>query len=141
MITNVSRDFSCSDVSLKDVADIPEKIPPMQALLVVPIPKSRPRKVSIWKAFLGDLSFMLPSFGTGLGILLALGQAPFLGATLVTTCSLILALRIHTVYNARRERLRMAALEKWYRAYCIDSKAGTRKIPVSEPSAPSAHSE
>ncbi len=74
----------------------------------------------MWTSFLRDMSFLLPAFGSLLGLLLALGQAPFFGATLVTICPIILASRIHAAYRMRCERKRVAALERWYRAYLAD---------------------
>jgi hypothetical protein len=60
-------------------------------------------------------------FGSALGLLLALGQAPFSGATLITICPIILAFRVHSAYQARRERKQIAALERWYRAYLSEN--------------------
>jgi len=71
------------------------------------------------------MSFALPTFGSALGLLLALGQAPFIGATLVTICPIILAVRLHAAYETRRERKRIAALEKWYRAYLSEQLASS----------------
>lgn len=92
-------------------------VSPLSALLVIPIPKYEPRKRTLWMQFLSDLGFALPVFGAALGLLLALGQAPFIGATLVTICPIVLAVRLRTVYETRRERKQVAALERWYRAY------------------------
>ena len=94
----------------------------LPALLVFPIPKYEPPKRTLWESFISDMSFALPVFGSALGLLLALGQAPFTGATLVTICPIILALRVHLAYEARRERKRVAALEKWYRAYLNETR-------------------
>src|SRR6185369_13499213 len=88
-------------------------------LLVLPIPQPEPPKRSLWMDFLSDLSFMLPAFGSIVGLILISGQsafpAPFLGAGMVTLCPIILALRIHTALQARRERRRVNALINWCR--------------------------
>ena len=96
-------------------------VAPLSAMLVLPIPKYEPSKRSLWMRFLGDLSFVLPAFGFALGLLLALGQAPFSGATLITICPIILVFRLHSAYQARRERKQIAALERWYRAYLSEN--------------------
>ena len=91
-------------------------VPPLSALLILPVPKTESKR-SVWAGFLRDLSYLLPAFGFGLGYLLLTAQAPFLGAALVTVCPIILLVRIHTAYVARRERKQIAALEKWYHDY------------------------
>ncbi len=95
-------------------------VSPLSALLVIPIPKYEPPKRTLWAVFLHDLSFALPTFGFALGLLLALGQAPFTGATLFVTCLIILTFRLRAVYRAWRERRQIAALERWYRAYLAE---------------------
>jgi ABC-type Fe3+ transport system permease subunit len=91
-------------------------VPPLSALLILPVPRTEPKR-TVWAGFLRDLSYLLPAFGVGLGYLLLTAQAPFLGAALVTVCPIILLVRIHTAYVARRERKQIAALGKWYREY------------------------
>jgi hypothetical protein len=88
---------------------------PLAALLVIPIPKYRQPKRSLWRNLIHDLSYILPVFGAALGLLLALGPAPFIGATMMTVCPIIVLLRIHVAFTARRERKRIEALEQWYR--------------------------
>jgi hypothetical protein len=104
------------NVPSRDKARQLATVSPLSAVLLVPIPKYRPQKRTLWDDFLSDLRFVLLAFGTVLGALLALGQAPFLGATLVTLCPIILTMRIYAAYDVYRERRRLAALEKWYRA-------------------------
>lgn len=105
-----------------------ERAAPMQALLVVPIPRRRPpRRLSVREAFLSDMSYLLPAFAVGLGILMVRGQAPFAGAVVATVGSLVLAIRIHSLIRAGRDRRRMAALEKWYLQYSTGIRAGLRR--------------
>ena len=93
-------------------------------LLVLPIPQPEPPKRTLWMDFLSDLSFMLPAFGSIVGLILisehSAFPAPFLGAGMVTLCPIILALRIHTAFQARRERRRVNALIDWCRRYRVD---------------------
>jgi hypothetical protein len=92
--------------------------PPLSALLILPVPKTEPKKKnSIWISFMNDLMLLLPIFGALLGYMLLAGQAPFIGAMLVTVCPIILLVRLHGVYLMRQERRQVAALERWYRAY------------------------
>ena len=92
----------------------------LDALLVLPVPAPAPLKRSIWMGFLNDLSFMLPAFGIVFGFLFLFGQSPFLGAGMVTLCPIILALRIHVAFQARRERRRVKKLINWHRQYRSD---------------------
>ncbi|HEX9005165.1 MAG TPA: hypothetical protein VGB07_34965 [Blastocatellia bacterium] len=92
----------------------------LDALLVLPVPKEDPLKRTLWMNFMSDLSFLLPAFGTVFGALLLAGQSPFLGAGMVTLCPIILALRIHTAFQARRERRRVSELINWYRQHRVD---------------------
>jgi hypothetical protein len=89
-------------------------------LLVLPIPKPEPMKRTFWNEFLSDLSFMVPAFGTIFGLIFVFGQSPFLGAGMVTLCPIILALRIHTAFQARRERRRVTQLIHWYQQYRVN---------------------
>ncbi|MDX2034613.1 MAG: hypothetical protein SF339_28315 [Blastocatellia bacterium] len=66
---------------------------------------------------MNDLMLLLPIFGALLGYMLLAGQAPFVGAVLVTVCPIILLVRLHGIYLMRQERRQVAALERWYRAY------------------------
>jgi hypothetical protein len=91
--------------------------PPLSTLLIIPIPKNEEPRRTLWMNFLRDLSYALPVFGAVLGFLMVVGQAPFIGATLVTVCPIILAFRVYVAIEARRERRRVAELEKWYRLY------------------------
>lgn len=102
------------NVPCQDKARPIATISPLSTVLVLPIPKNRPHKRTLWADFVSDLSFVLPAFGTVLGALLAFGQAPFMGATLITLCPIVLTARIYAAYDASRERRRLAALEKWY---------------------------
>lgn len=93
-------------------------VPPLSALLILPVPRTAPKKKrSIWISFLSDLVILLPVFGALLGYMLLAGQAPFVGAVLVTVCPIILLVRLHGIYLMRQERRQVAALERWYRAY------------------------
>lgn len=106
-------------------------------LLVLPIPQPEPPKRTLWMDFLSDLSFMLPAFGSIVGLILLSGQsafpAPFLGAGMVTLCPIILALRIHTALQARRERRRVNALIDWCRRYRVDYIERQRQITDDMP--------
>ena len=106
-------------------------------LLVLPIPQPEPPKRTLWMDFLSDLSFMLPAFGSIVGLILLSGQssfpAPFLGAGMVTLCPIILALRIHTAFQARRERRRVNALINWCRRYRVDYVERQRQITDDMP--------
>src|SRR5262245_19572663 len=105
-------------------------------LLVLPIPKSEPLKRTLWMEFLSDLSFMLPAFGTILGLILLSRHsalAPFLGAGLVTLCPIFLALRIHMAFQARQERRRVSALIGWYRQYRVEYAERQRRIADEMP--------
>lgn len=95
----------------------------LDKLLVFPVPASEPVKRPVWMDCLNDLSFLLPAFGTVLGTLLLLGQSPFLGATAVTLCPMILVVRIRAALRLRRERQQVSALVNWYqrnRVYCLE---------------------
>lgn len=95
----------------------------LDKLLVFPVPASEPAKRPVWMDCLNDLSFLLPAFGTVLGLVLLLGQSPFLGAAAVTLCPLILAMRIRSALRLRRERQQVSALVRWYqrnRVYCME---------------------
>ncbi len=95
----------------------------LDELLVFPVPVAEPAKRPVWMDCLNDLSFLLPAFGTVLGLVLLLGQSPFLGATAVTLCPLVLAVRIRSALRLRRERQQVSALVKWYqrnRVYCLE---------------------
>ncbi len=92
-------------------------VTPLSAMLILPVPKPAPKRKSIWLVFLRDLTFLLPIFGAGLGILMMKGQAPYVGAGLVTVCPIVLMFRLHAAYVARRERRQVAAFERWYRAH------------------------
>ncbi len=92
----------------------------LDTLLVLPIPKEDSLKRPLWMDFLSDLSFMLPAFGTVFGLLFLFGQSPFLGAGMVTLCPIVLALRIHVAFQARRERRRVKELINWYRQHRVD---------------------
>ena len=106
-------------------------------LLVLPIPQPEPLKRTLWMDFMSDLSFMLPAFGSIVGLLLVSGHstfpAPFLGAGMVTLCPIILALRIHTAFQTRRERRRVNALLDWYRQYRVDTVERQRQIADDMP--------
>jgi len=106
-------------------------------LLVVPIPKPETLKRTLWTEFLNDLSFMLPAFGIVFGLILLFGlsafSAPFLGAGLVTLCPIILALRIHTAFEVRRERRRVNALIHWHRQYRIDYAVRQKRVEAEMP--------
>ncbi len=95
----------------------PPPAPRLSTMLVVPIPSHRPRKKKFWRVFLNDLSFLLPTCAALLGLLLLFGQAPYLGASLMTIGTCLLALRVHSAVESRRERRRMEQLDQWYRAY------------------------
>lgn len=90
--------------------------PPLSALLILPMRKPEPKR-TVWASFLCDMGYLLPAFGTGLGYLLMSGEAPLAGASLLTVCPILLILRIHQTYVARRKRKRMAELEQRYREY------------------------
>ena len=95
----------------------------LDKLLVFPVPATEPVKRPVWMDCLNDLSFLLPAFGTVLGTLLLLGQSPFLGATAVTLCPMILVVRIRAALRLRRERQQVSALVNWYqrnRMYCLE---------------------
>ncbi|HQR36504.1 MAG TPA: hypothetical protein PLK30_27515 [Blastocatellia bacterium] len=95
----------------------------LDELLVFPVPAGSPARRPVWMDCLNDLSFLLPAFGTLLGLLLLLGQSPFLGATAVTLCPVVLAIRIRSALRLRRERRQISALVRWYqnnRVYCLD---------------------
>jgi len=95
----------------------------LDELLVFPVPASEPARRPVWMDCLNDLSFLLPAFGTVLGLVLVLGQSPFLGAAAVTLCPLVLAMRIRSAVRLRRERQQVSALVRWYqrnRAYCTE---------------------
>ncbi len=95
----------------------------LDELLVFPVPVAEPAKRPVWMDCLNDLSFLLPAFGTVLGLVLVLGQSPFLGAAAVTLCPLVLAMRIRSAVRLRRERQQVSALVKWYqrnRVYCLE---------------------
>ncbi|MDQ3010870.1 MAG: hypothetical protein M3X11_09240 [Acidobacteriota bacterium] len=106
-------------------------------LLVLPIPKPEPLKRTLWMDFLSDLSFLLPAFGSVLGLILLSGHSafpvPFLGAGMVTLCPIILGLRIHTAFQARRERRRVNALINWHRQYRVDYIERQRQITDDMP--------
>ena len=95
----------------------------LDKLLVFPVPATESVKRPVWMDCLNDLSFLLPAFGTVLGTLLLLGQSPFLGATAVTLCPMILVARIRSALRLRRERQQVSALVNWYqrnRMYCLE---------------------
>ncbi len=95
----------------------------LDKLLVFPVPATELAKRPVWMDCLNDLSFLLPAFGSVLGLVLLLGQSPFLGATAVTLCPLVLAVRIRAALRLRRERQQVSALVKWYqrnRVYCLE---------------------
>lgn len=105
----------------------------LDELLVLPIPKPEPLKRTLWMDFLSDLSFMLPAFGTIFGLVFLLGQSPFLGAGMVTLCPIILALKIHTAFQARLERRRVNALIQWHRQYRIENVERQKTIAEEMP--------
>lgn len=86
----------------------------LDKLLVFPVPAAEPLKRPVWMDCLNDMSFLLPAFGTVLGLLLLLGQSPFIGAAAVTLCPIILAVRIRSALRLRRERRQVSALVNWY---------------------------
>lgn len=86
----------------------------LDELLVLPVPAAEPARRTLWMDCLNDLSFLLPAFGIVLGLLLVMGQSPFLGAAAVTLCPIILVARIHLAVKARRERRRVSQLLNWY---------------------------
>lgn len=86
----------------------------LDELLVLPVPAVEPTRRTLWMDCLNDLSFLLPAFGIVLGLLLVMGQSPFLGAAAVTLCPIILVARIHLAVKARRERRRVSQLLNWY---------------------------
>lgn len=86
----------------------------LDRLLVFPVPATEPIKQPVWMDCLNDMSFLLPAFGTVLGLLLVLGQSPFIGAAAVILCPIILAVRIHSALRLRRERQQVSALVNWY---------------------------
>lgn len=95
----------------------------LDELLVFPVPAAEPAKRPVWMDCLNDLSFLLPAFGTVLGVLLVLGQSPFLGATAMTLCPVVLVIRIRSAMRLRRERQQVSALVQWYqrnRVYCLE---------------------
>lgn len=87
----------------------------LDELLVLPVPAAEPAKRTVWMDCLNDLSFLLPAFGIVFGLLLLMGQSPFLGAAAVTLCPIILAVRIHLALQSRRERRQVSALVNWHR--------------------------
>ena len=98
----------------------------LDKLLVFPVPATESVKRPVWMDCLNDLSFLLPAFGTVLGTLLLLGQSPFLGATAVTLCPMILVARIRAALRLRRERQQVSALVNWYqrnRTYCLERQS------------------
>ncbi len=106
-----------------------EAEPPLSALLILPVPKTESKKDSIWMRFLQDLAILLPIFGTLLGYMLLAGQAPISGAILVTICPIALLVRLHNAYLLRRERMQVAALERWYRSYRAEYENIWKKEP------------
>jgi len=95
----------------------------LDELLVFPVPASEPVRRPVWMDCLNDLSFLLLAFGSVLGLILLLGQSPFLGAAAVTLCPLVLAVRIRSALRLRRERRQVSALVRWYqrnRVYCLE---------------------
>ncbi|MBP6820629.1 MAG: hypothetical protein KA368_03755 [Acidobacteria bacterium] len=86
----------------------------LDKLLVFPVPAVEPVKRPVWMDCLNDMSFLLPTFGSVLGLLLLLGQSPFIGAAAITLCPIILAARIRSALRLRRERQQVSALVNWY---------------------------
>lgn len=121
------------DQQVKKNGDQPVPEMPLESLLVIPIPKCPSRRRSLWQNFLHDLSYLLPAFGTLLGLLLAFGQAPFAGAAIFTICPTILAWRIRLTYRNRRERRQIEALEKWCEAhYAGQQPRQTQRLDIAE---------
>ncbi len=105
----------------------------LDELLVLPVPIAEPAKRPLWMDCLNDLSFLLPSFGIVFGMLLLLGQAPFLGAAAVTLCPIILAVRIRLALKARRERRQVSELLNWYQRNRVDSLQNQRQFAEELP--------
>ncbi|MGE0882546.1 MAG: hypothetical protein AB7P14_03275 [Blastocatellales bacterium] len=105
----------------------------LDKLLVFPVPAADQIKRTLWMDFQNDLTFLLPAFGIVLGLMLLFGQSPFLGAGMVTLCPIILALRIHTAFQARRERQRVNALLRWYRQSRLESSEMRRRMEEEMP--------
>jgi Zn-dependent protease with chaperone function len=100
----------------------------LDKLLVFPVPAAESLKRPVWMDCLNDLSFLLPAFGSVLGLLLLLGQSPFIGAAAVTLCPIILAVRIRSALRLRRERRQVSALVNWYQRNRIGYPELQRKL-------------
>lgn len=87
------------------------------AIMVVPIPPLRPQRKKFWRVFLNDLSYLLPGFGTCLGLILMFTEIPYFGASMTTIGGCVLALRVHSAVEARREQRRMELIDRWYREF------------------------
>ncbi len=87
------------------------------AIMVVPIPPVRPVRKKFWRVFLNDLSYLLPGFSTCLGFILMFTEIPYFGATMTTIGGCVLALRVHSAVEARREQRRMELIDQWYREF------------------------
>lgn len=103
----------------------------LDELLVLPVPVVEPVKRPLWMDCLNDLSFLLPAFGIVFGLLLLMGQSPFLGAAAVTLCPIILAVRIRSALKSRRERRQVSALVNWHQRNQLVSRRRqmTEEIP------------
>jgi hypothetical protein len=105
----------------------------LDSLLVFPTPIAESAKRPLWMVFLSDMSFILPAFGVVVGMILLLGNSPFLGAGIVTLCPIILALRIHAAFQSRRERQRVHALVRWHQKARFDNINRQRRIAEEMP--------
>lgn len=104
---------------------------PLSALLILPTPPP-PQHRGLWTHVLSDLSFALPCFGLGLGLLSLRGPIPRLGVMLFTLCLTALALRVHRSLEAYRRRKQIAALIESHRAYRAESISRQRSQLLSE---------
>ncbi|MFN0108671.1 MAG: hypothetical protein ACKVZH_07430 [Blastocatellia bacterium] len=104
----------------------------LDELLVFPVPIAEPAKRSVWMDCLNDLSFLLPAFGSILGLVLLLSQSPFLGAAAITLCPIILAVRIRLALKSRRERQQVSALVHWYQQQNRIENSERHRQPIED---------
>jgi len=82
----------------------------------------------VWRAFLHDLSYLLPLYLVVLGGLLLRGRAATVGVGLLLVGLYLFGLRVYSSFEPRRARQRIAPFRHWVRIR-VGSRPWTRKRP------------
>jgi len=82
----------------------------------------------VWRAFLHDLSYLLPLYLVVLGGLLLRGRAATVGVGLLLVGLYLFGLRVYSSFETRRARRRIAPFRHWARIRA-GSRPWTRKRP------------